>query len=289
MIEALSQSVEASEVSLSSIADCHISSASITEMKEILDLVLESADKPNNALENSEVSLIDSNLLITKLEPRASYFKESHLYETDDRGNIYKCDGNLIQGIEYYDNGGRYKVDANGNVEVIKEGYYSSRKERLDRTPVNGERGKWEGEPGESKFKPSSGTERGSKAVERLFEYGLDGIEYKDALPDFSKCCIESVEIEMTEVRYLKGGNFEKADTKCASKWNEMNFENINSWSARNVAEYRFEHNYTWHECEDRKTCQMISRDIHDYFGHSGGVSECKKRLGKNEGGGFDD
>lgn len=289
MIEVFSQSIEATEASLTAITDCNITSESILDMQEMINSIFESSENKKELSTKIEEPSYSFNNSVSKLESRTSYIKDSHLFETDDLGNIYRCDGHLISGVEYYDNGWKYRVNESGAVEVLEEGYYSSRKERLDRTPVDGERGKWEGEPGESKYKPLPITERGVKVLDRLSEYGLDGIEYKNALPDFSPCCIESVEIDMTEVRYLKGGNFEKADTMCANKWNEMQFKGCDTWTARSVAEYRLKHNFTWHECEDRKTCQMVSRDIHDYFGHSGGVSECKKRLGKTEGGGFDD
>ena len=101
------------------------------------------------------------------------------------------------------------------------------------------------------------------------------------------------LEIDMTENRLSNisegiVGNFEKADTECAKKWNAEGKDGKTDWTARDVADYRRDHNMTWHECADRKTCQMISRDIHDYFGHSGGVCECKKVLGQSFGGGFD-
>ena len=44
--------------------------------------------------------------------------------------------------------------------------------------------------------------------------YGIDGIEYKDGVVDFSPISACSVDIDMTSCRYGPGGNFEKADTQ---------------------------------------------------------------------------
>lgn len=294
MIEVISEAIESSEM-VAAVNECHFSASTLLDLRNMLDSLLVDSrslelDGPNTDLSEStetpETKLETSS--VTQLEARSSYIRNAHLYETDDKGNIYKCDGNLIPGVEYYDNGGIFRTDEFGNIETIKEGYLSTYKERLDHVPVEGERGKWSGSPGESKFIPSPETERGKKAVERLPEYGIDSVEYQEALPNFSDCSVETVEIEMTEIRYGVNGNFEKADTKCAEKWNNEGFLGKLDWTAREVTRYRSEYNYTWHECADRKTCQMISRDIHDYFGHSGGICECKKASAKKAGGGFD-
>ena len=142
------------------------------------------------------------------------------------------------------------------DANVIKETYYGS-SHRASFT-LNGEKSEWDifhiGIP----FSPQ-------KEAELMRRFGLE----RDDLASFY-------------------GNFEKADTKCAAKWNDEGFLGKHDWTAREVTRYRSEYNYTWHECADRKTCQMISRDIHDYFGHSGGVWECKKASAKKAGGGFD-
>ena len=44
-----------------------------------------------------------------------------------------------------------------------------------------------------------------------LEKYGLEGIEYKDGVPDFSECSEETVEISMTENR---SKNFSKANAE---------------------------------------------------------------------------
>ncbi|MDR0906781.1 MAG: HNH endonuclease [Oscillospiraceae bacterium] len=155
----------------------------------------------------------------------------------------------------------------------LESDYLSTYKERLDQTSKEGERGHWEDTRGESKYIPSD-----EKTKEILAKYGLDGIVYKDGIPDFSGCSESTVEIDnMTENRQGKGGNFEQADSKCAEQWNKEGRDGKTDWTARDVANWRRENGYSWHECNDRKTCQLIPTEINDYFGHFGGVGECNK------------
>lgn len=292
MIEAIAKIAEAAQEVAVSVEECKISISVIEDMRNLIGEIGEGVSE-SEELSNLETVDGVSESAEMQLDARSTYFKDGHSYETDDRGQIYKKDGELIPGVEYTSNGGKYRVDAEGNVETLEEGYQSSYKERYDQTPVEGERGSWIGDRAESCYKPNTETEKGAKAAEKLSEYGLDGIEYEDAVPNFDDCAEESVEIDMTENRYSNVsegivGNFEKADTECAKKWNAEGKDGKTDWTARDVANNRRDHNMTWHECVDRKNCQMISRDIHDYFGHSGGVCECKKIAGKSFGGGFD-
>ena len=95
----------------------------------------------------------------------------------------------------------------------------------------------------------------------------------------------------MTSERYGPGNNFEQADQKCADKWNKEGKDGRTDWTARNVADWRSENRYSWHERLDRKTMDLVQRDIHEECKHYGGVSECKKHeaLEKSSGGGFDE
>ncbi len=174
--------------------------------------------------------------------------------------------------------------DARGFVDRIfkkpegekHEGYYTTEKERMDQVPKNG--GEWTGEPGNSKFKAYD------ESVNKvLAEYGLDGIEYKNGVPDFSKCAVETVKIDnMTSIREK---NFDQFYKICAEKWNAQN-KNV---KPRDVKEFIKENGLTIHECSDMKTCQLVPTRIHETFRHAGGVMECKKRDGENMGGKLDE
>lgn len=166
--------------------------------------------------------------------------------------------------------------------------YPSSYKERIDRTPrENSDRGKWTGDRGESTFISSD-----EEMQKLLAQFGLDGIEYKDGIPDFSKCSACTVGIDnMSENRYGKDGNFAQCDSKCAEQWNNEGRAGKTDRTARDVKEWREINGYSWHERNDMKTCDLIPTEINDYFGHLGGVAECKKcNADQYVGGdGFDD
>ncbi|MBR0485160.1 MAG: HNH endonuclease [Oscillospiraceae bacterium] len=119
-----------------------------------------------------------------------------------------------------------------------------------------------------------------------LKKFGLDGIKYHDGIPDFSKIAAETVEIDrMTDNR---ASNFQQCDEKCAEKWNKSKKDGRTDWTPEQVRNWRKEHGYSWHENNDRKTCELVPTKIHNYFTHLGGVSECRKSNGK-KGTEFDD
>lgn len=127
----------------------------------------------------------------------------------------------------------------------------------------------------------------------------MDGVDYNYAEPDFSECAEATVEIDdMTENRWdyydedgnLKQGNFSQADAKCAEQWNSIDKDGRSDWTAADVRDWRRENECSWHERCDTRTMDLVSRDIHGYFGHYGGCSECKVRDAANiNGGGFDE
>ena len=51
-----------------------------------------------------------------KREANSTYEINGNLYETDDNGNIYKKNGELLPNTEYTVNGNKYKTDKNGNI-----------------------------------------------------------------------------------------------------------------------------------------------------------------------------
>lgn len=179
-------------------------------------------------------------------------------------------------------------------------GKYNSEEKRLGFVPLDGVRGHFEGERGDSKFIPFGDTEVGRACIDKLKEYGQDGIEYKNLEPDFSKVSEGTVQIDnMTEHRldYIdengnqKEGNFSQADKKCAELWNEQKKDGRTDWTEEAVYEWRhdLEHYCSWHERCDTKTMDLVPYEIHSYCKHLGGVSECMARDGINDGGGFDD
>ena len=170
--------------------------------------------------------------------------------------------------------------------------YPSSYKERLDRTPsIENPNGKWSGDRGESMFIPTA-----DKVREILRNKGLEGINYKDGIPDFNPISEAKVTIQgMSQHRLSQMGengerivgNYEKADTECAKAWNLEQRDGKDDWTHQDVKKWREANEYTWHEHNDMKTCSLVPTEVHKVCSHLGGVSEIKNIL--NQIGGFDD
>ncbi|MDD7109155.1 MAG: HNH endonuclease [Collinsella sp.] len=170
--------------------------------------------------------------------------------------------------------------------------YPSTYKERLDRTPTTeNPHGKWSGDRGESMFVPTDDRFR-----ELLQSKGVEGINYKDAIPDFDPIAEAKVTIQgMSQHRLSQMGengerivgNYEKADIECAKAWNLEQRDGKDDWTHQDVKNWREANGCTWHEDNDMKTCSLVPTEIHDVCRHLGGVSEIKNIL--NQIGGFDD
>lgn len=140
------------------------------------------------------------------------------------------------------------------------------------RLPRNG--GEWSGEPGNSEWKPDSdtipgdrhGTNPEHKSWEQIMEkYKFDSIPFHDGEPDFSEVTKGTVVIDdFTEDR---SANFDQADEKLAEQ---------RGCTPEEVAKWREENKFTWHECKDCKTMQKVPTEVHGNISHSGGISEIK-------------
>ncbi len=163
--------------------------------------------------------------------------------------------------------------------------FASSYEARLNQTPspINPKVG-FEGTRGESNciLKPPPDTQL--KKI--LDEAGVDGIEYKNGVPDFSPVAKAEFDID-----YMLGGNgskgtnarranFAQADQKLADQLNNspnlarkfgMEADGI---KARDIERYRERNKLTWHELNDVKTIQLVPTKINKTFGHLGGVGE---------------
>lgn len=126
-----------------------------------------------------------------------------------------------------------------------------------------------------------------------LNEAGVDGILYRNAVPDFSPVSRAEVEID-----YMLGGNgatgnkardlnFQQANAKLAEKLNEspqlaqafgMEAGNI---KVSDIEKYRVKNDLTWHELNDGRTVQLVPSEINSSFGHLGGVGEINAGIYK--------
>ena len=149
--------------------------------------------------------------------------------------------------------------------------------------PRNG--GIWENKPGDSMWKPGrneipqKNNPEGKTWGEILDEYGIEGIEFHDGEPDFSKISRGTVEIEdFSGKRDGEGGNYEKADKKLADQWNLEGKDGRTDWTKDDVQAYRKENHLTWHERSDMKTMDLVPTAVHANISHSGGISEFGKQ-----------
>ena len=135
--------------------------------------------------------------------------------------------------------------------------------------------GEWSGEPGNSNFSPTDKTEEGRLASRILRENDMDGIEFKDGIPDFSPLAVEVVSIDMTADR---PENYRRAYCALANQWNAEAKDGRTDWIPRDVKEWKQENHLSPHECSDMKTVMFIPSEVHDAAKHYGGVAECKAR-----------
>lgn len=138
--------------------------------------------------------------------------------------------------------------------------------------------GEWENKRGDSEWKPDKEyvpklhNPEGKTWGEILEEHGIEGIEFKDGEPDFSPVIVTKdgikAEVEIDKFTEIRPKNFQQADEKLAEKL---------GCSPQDVKIWIKENNYTWHECSDCKTLQLVPREIHANIKHDGGVCEYKK------------
>lgn len=144
--------------------------------------------------------------------------------------------------------------------------------------------GKWDGEIGNSTWHPDENYIPPEKNVSNPYsnpdnlswkqlneKYGIDGIEFKDGYPVFDEVSKGSVDIQDFETggQLAKNHNFKKADINLAQE---------KGCTPQEVAQWRKDNNYTWHECENQSTMQKVPNEIHANVFHYGGRS-----LGKLE------
>ncbi|WP_243293108.1 pre-toxin TG domain-containing protein, partial [Bacillus sp. FJAT-47783] len=148
---------------------------------------------------------------------------------------------------------------------------YSSYEQRVKTTPVN--KGEWSNERAESLFI----SDKTGEIKKYLDEAGVDGVEYKNGMPDFSP--FSKGEIKLENMTNDRKSNFSTADEELAKKWSTPE----QKWTAEDIADWREDNKYTWHELNDLETIQLVPSKINSVFKHLGGVGEynIKVKLGE--------
>ena len=154
---------------------------------------------------------------------------------------------------------------------------YTTAKERIWKAKQSN--GEWLGEVGDSRFIPSS-----EVAQKELKSFDQKGIDYKAGNPDFSKCSVDTIQLEKMTSDRLQ--DHRRADAVLAKQWSAEGKFGKSDWTRTDIREWRHDNRYSWHERIDKRTMDLVQRDIHDECKHFGGIAECKRM--EKAGGVFD-
>lgn len=134
------------------------------------------------------------------------------------------------------------------------------------------ENGKWvEGERGDGKWVPDGehvpgkANPEGQTWDEILEEANIDGVTFKDGEPNFDS--IDKGEVKIEDFSTNRSDNFDKADVALAEQ---------RGCKPEDVARWRKENGYTWHEKADMQTMQKVPSKVHNNIPHQGGIAAAK-------------
>ena len=217
------------------------------------------------------------------------------------REGIEAAKDTVVRIVGKRDVGGERNKDADNRVDEIpsafkQEEFASAYESRIKQTPAElNLKVSFEGARGESLcvLKPPP-----DPTLQKILnEAGVNGIEYKNGVPNFSPVAKAQIEID-----YMLGGkgskgkaardyNFDQANEKLASQLNnsselarQFGMES-GGITAKDIEKYRVVNKLTWHELNDGVTMQLVPTEINAKFGHLGGVGEIN--AGAYEPGGF--
>lgn len=167
-----------------------------------------------------------------------------------------------------------------GNTRFVDKTVFACSSEISTRTPEN--YGEWDGEKGNSTWHPDRDYVPPEKSKnpekpysnpnnlswgEILDKYGLAGIKFKEGFPVFAEISNGTVEIDDFETggSDAKDRNFKRADIAMAKQ---------RGCAVDEVRKWRNNNNNTWHECEDKRTMQLVPHEVHANVTHDGGRSQ---------------
>lgn len=158
--------------------------------------------------------------------------------------------------------------------------------------------GKWVGQPGNSVFHPdpksipaNPNTNPYGKTASQILKenYMSDGVKFKNGYPDLSPAAKERVKIANMSADRAK--NFAQGDSILAEKLRagkadqsfvqmlERNGIDPKYVTKGDIARFRGDAGLTWHEHQDMKTMQLLSKELHSMIPHSGGIAKVKQEI----------
>ncbi len=195
--------------------------------------------------------------------PSIGRFTQEDIYRGDGLNLYAYCANNPVGYYDPYGLAKKQLLCVGGKTAAQCETFDEVQYFMRVRSAPPDDHGTWvSGIRGEGLFIPSD-----KRILDLLInEYGVTGVWYTHGVPDFSPFTVETYLI-----KNMQGGkkgrdyNFGQADEYMAS---------IYGVRKGDFARARSDMGYTWHECNDMITMQMIPKDINNYFWHLGGVGE---------------
>ena len=148
---------------------------------------------------------------------------------------------------------------------------YSTYNARLIQTPKDGNGGHWSSARGESEFILD-------EPIIRPDGTQITRVQYQNAVPDFSP--FQEAQVKILSMTNSRSRNFSQADEALADYWTKVR-HNGQTWTARNVADYRTSNGLTWHEMNNMESMQLVPTEVNARFGHLGGVGEYNVMIGE--------
>ncbi len=106
-------------------------------------------------------------------------------------------------------------------------------------------------------------------------KYNFESIEFKNDEPDFDHFSRGNVTFKRGQYTSNRDKNFSMADKMLAAELSKKKKKKI---TAEDVANWREEHGYTWHEKRDCRNLQKIPSIINNNIPHSGGIAAKKAK-----------
>jgi hypothetical protein len=234
--------------------------------KEIAEIATKAIEVPD---------LKDQKLSVPEAQDRPEWGQSAE--KIPDIGDQRKASSDLSDGPKQIQIPNSFEPD---NIVMTEELVCDIKNNDIKRIPTNN--GHWDGEPGNSKWYPDPDvipqnrqTNPDNKSWETILkENNIDGITFKEGLPDFSEISEGTVKIE--DFSDNRTNNFAQADRKLAEKWNKEGKEG-GPWTQEKVEAYRKENNLTWHERSDMETMDLVPSEVHGNIPHQGGIAAYKK------------
>ncbi len=144
--------------------------------------------------------------------------------------------------------------------------------------------GSWEGECGNSKFRPDSNIRPKDKGYSNmnnktwgqiLNENKIDGILYNKGNPDFSPIAEMQTKMDFNSDISQEARQELLSNPPKRTKLHEEFYKKLaleNNCTVDEIKKLKEKNNWVVHECNDCKTIMLLPREVHDNLPHTGGV-----------------